>query len=235
MNNRFNGNHGLISTFVAVTIVTLTACGILQRTSPPQVITTASPTFRISQADLFTGDPERLEPHLGLESGGGIRLEFSGPEVFIGLAGEIWEAGKPVQWLGSSIQRINQSSEAFFSLHRLPESKGQNNFQFVLSVVNVIHHISEMQQINQPKFLGEAICDPLGISEEQELAEAKTVMVWACRIKPKGVRYDGRSVEEEVRAARWALVIKAQWERARGPAAHPSLMLKKALSWQPRP
>ncbi|AWM35689.1 hypothetical protein GobsT_66270 [Gemmata obscuriglobus] len=200
-----------VGLFCAIVLAVVGGC----RRSPTAPTDSGAPArvVRVAPAKLLTGELGRLSPHLDLTATGCLRLDAPDEDLFFGFEPELWEMGKP-RTLGSSKSRVRGPSEVSFSIREAHDSKGGRVYRLVTAVATpsgqgashsytaAVPEVSDMGQMSRA----------VDLAEPRELAEGEVVPVWAFVVRTDG-RMDGEPLEEAVKKARWALVVKARWER----------------------
>ncbi|MDY3554406.1 hypothetical protein R5W24_003528 [Gemmata sp. JC717] len=168
---------------------------------------------RVAPAKLLTGDLGRLSPHLDLTATGCLRLDAPDEDLLFDFEPELWELGKP-RSLGAARSRVRGPSEVSFSVREAHDSKGGRAYRLVAAVAApsgqgashsytvAVPEVSDLTQMSRA----------VDLAGPRELAEGEAVPVWAFVVRTDG-RMDGAPLDEAVKKARWALVVKARWER----------------------
>jgi hypothetical protein len=149
-----------------------------------------------------------------LTATGCVRIDAPGEDLFFGFELEVWELGKP-RSLGSSRSRVRVPVEASFSVREALDPKEGRVYRAVAAVADASgQRASHSFTVAAPDVTGTLqMSRAVDLAGPRELAEGEAaVPVWAFVIRTDG-RMDGEPLEEAVKVARWALVVKARWER----------------------
>ncbi len=178
-------------------------------TTSPEV---EPPSVRLVPAKLFSGDFERLRPHLRLTATGFFRAEITGREVMLGSDWEMWKDGKKSQELGSHLTRTESPAEVSYSLQAFVTHEGKKKFSLVDAITGVTGG-THTTEFDQPESLGTTMSGTAEIREPVVLPEGESVLIWAYLIHNDMKRPVLSPIEDAVKNSRWALVVKARWER----------------------
>jgi hypothetical protein len=185
---------------------------------PPEAAVAPAARVVASPSELFPGDLKRLQPHLRL-TGGCVRLDFEGPDLFVGEEVELWLDGKPARWLSRSMTRLAKGpSEVSISLKELAAAGEAPRYEVIWSISG-----DPGGATASPVLVDGLRPGPMGSSSHVEalkrpmpLLEGKPVPVWAYAAGENGSRRGTPdTVEGWAAAAKWAVVLKVSWEEAK--------------------
>lgn len=173
---------------------------------------TIAPSVRLVPAKLLAGELERLRPHLRLTATGFFRAEITGRDVMIGSDWELWKDGKRSQELGSHLTRTEAPAEVSYSLQAFVNHEGKKKFSLVDAITGATGG-THTTEFDQPESFGTTMSGTAEIREPVVLPEGESVLIWAYLIHNDMKRPVLSPIEDAVKNSRWALVVKARWER----------------------
>jgi hypothetical protein len=178
--------------------------GILQEQLQPGIL-------RISPSELFTGELERLKPHLGLTGTGCVKVDYQDSEIPIGTQLELWHNGT-AKIISKEVTTSRQLSEVSISVKEMSDAKETSKYQAILVISGQTGYSSSTLMLDIPA---------LGTTQKQISKtidikkDTKPVAVWAL------LRYQGNSIvsdstetiEEAAKQAESALVLKISQDK----------------------
>jgi hypothetical protein len=202
---------------LALVVAAFVAVGCQGGTPTTTVVT-------ITPGKLFTGELERLEPHLGLRTGF-VKLSAVGPDVPTEIAFEVWNNGKLARKLGSATDP-QIPNEISLSIKEIIGRDGKEKYRLVIgSKIErrklrweylVIPRVSvnsmssslttdvDVPQLTEPAppHVVEALTQPI------ELTKDRPVAIWAYVAgRHVGESKLGDTIERVVGRVEWALVV----------------------------
>src|SRR5262245_12952833 len=111
----------------------LSTTGVIGGCSGNSAPTAPAPrVLKVSPSDLFVGSLKRLEPHLGMSSGA-VRLDFTGPPIWLKDNLEFWQGGGDRRSFGSGGRLQNERGEVTISLRNETNAQGKAISRVVLA------------------------------------------------------------------------------------------------------
>jgi hypothetical protein len=213
---------GRVLVFVAVLAVILAAVVTVPlavgsfRPQQPTVLT-SGPVLRVSPSKLFTGELQRIEPHLGLAATGCVKLEpiGIGGDIFLNTWSEIRRAGQPPRELGSESNRMRSPTEASFSLREFTDTTRKKRYDLVVATLGdsggtSTSHLDDF--FPQDEATQRKSRSPITLREPLELSERVQVPVWAFVVNDSGRIED--DLQKAIDTSPCALVVYLGWEYA---------------------
>jgi len=205
----------LLVIVLAAVIITAKNHGYRWTLAPDQEASDSpSRVLRVSPSELFTGDLNRLEPHLNFASSGCVKFETPNQMQDIGFETEVWEQGK-ARTLNEYTPHAQKPDSASFSLREITDAKGQRKFHYVEAVSAKGSSVSVTTERDMPECYSNSVHYTKKLSEPRELNEGDKLAVWAFVIpmhKADSSFTHFESIEEAAKAAQWAFVVKVYWE-----------------------
>ncbi len=165
---------------------------------------------RVIPSKLFEGDAKKLEPHLGMITGC-VKIKYQGDKESIGLKYEIWENGKIKESLDGMSKPIDENvfdGEISISLKDIIDiDLEKSDFMIMRIFISDDNGYGGSTRYIK-RFENDCSYGPVEIDGEIKVSDGDEIAVWGVTAYKDSYSSGGTSIEEQVKAADWGLVLK---------------------------
>lgn len=174
-------------------------------------------TLEVKPYDLFAGDSKKVQPFLGLMSGG-IKLDYKGDKNSIRANVEVWENGEKKE-MTQSIGALNQitksgdyvfNGEFIISVKKQQETSNVKKTHFTVSSAFIDRGGSTTSTDFQIEADTELVSSmPIVLSNKgQSFSENEEIAVWGMQASDQNGMQTVDLTPEMLKKVRWAIIIK---------------------------
>lgn len=155
----------------------------------------------VTPAQLFSGELQRLEPHLGLSGHGCVRVSFDG-EKKLNVEVQVWHKGKSVTEMSGSQSPV-KAGEVSISVREAINSNGKMMYKAIVAAPGG----TRAGWIDMP--VGMRAMSSADFRHKRTIKDGTPVAIWALIGSQRGnlTSNSEETVEQAAQRADWALVL----------------------------
>ena len=158
----------------------------------------------MTPSQLFSGELARIRPHV-VSASGCVKGEYAGPRKYLRVSTEIWEDGesRPAGSLTTSVS-FSKPDEVSVTLHDIAEYTDELAYRMVVRVGSGGSTTRHLGKFDTSDLFGVG----LQIQGPVEIPDGQEEIIWGYAWKHGDVWRGDLPLEEQVRTAKWAVVLK---------------------------
>ncbi|MGF7059675.1 hypothetical protein [Brassicibacter mesophilus] len=169
---------------------------------------------KVEPSKLFEGDAIKLAPHFDMITGS-AKVKYIGNKKSICLKYEIWENGRIKESHNASSKFVDNNKfdgEVSISLKEITGTDlERSNFMIMKTVISEDNgYIGSTKYID--RFDEDCSYGPIEIYEELNVTDDEEIIVWGLTAQKGSYISTGGSIEDEVKASDWGLILKVFFE-----------------------